>query len=182
MGLFLNVVIVQGGTKETVESVFKQLSASNPEWELVPEACRFSPREQGVMVLLNENCIGFDSLGKSCSEALKCPVMLSYIYDGDYWGYYLFVKGREVDCYSAIPDYFEELPEQELQKFAGKSDVIAEYFHVARERVSKYLQRWTAELLEQAEESFAYDGDEYSIGTDWQMADFLAAIGWPYEW
>ncbi len=182
MGLFLSVMIVKGGSKETVESALKQLAARNPDWELMPEACCYSPREQGVMVLLNEACIGFNSLGQACSEALKCPVMLSYIYDGDYWGYYLFDHGREADCYAAIPDYFEELSEQELLKCAGNSNVIAAYFDVAPERISKYLQRWTAEMLESMEESYAYDGDEFSIGTDWQMADFLGAIGWPYEW
>jgi len=182
MGLFLSVMIVKGSSKETVESALKQLAARNPDWELIPEDCCYSAREQGVMVLLNEACIGFDNLAQCCSKDLKCPVMLSYIYDGDYWGYYLFDHGREVDCYAAIPDYFEALSEQDLQRFAGSSEMIAVYFHVAPERISKYLQRWTPEMLESMEECYAYEGDEYSIGTDWQMADFLEAIGWHYEW
>lgn len=182
MGLFLNVMIVPGKRQWAVAWALKQLSAGNREWRLLPKQCRYLSRKQGVMVLLNEEYSGFDGVARRCSEQLKCPVLLSYIYDGEFWGYFMFDWGREVDRFSAMPDYLEELTPQEMQRFAGRSDVIARYFGVAPERISGYLRFWPEELFEGAVESCAYEDDEFGIGTDWQMADFLKAIGWPYEW
>ena len=47
--------------------------------------------------------------------------------------------------------------------------------------IDNYLRFWTEEVFEE-EGKKAYADDEFDIGEDWQMADFMRKLGYPYEW
>ncbi len=185
MGLFLQTVIVPGCGEEQVRNALETVAKSDTDsgipMELDPAQCRYQVHEKGVGVLLNEDCIGFEDLASQLSKAIGGPLMLLYIYDGDYWGYFLLDNGTVMDMFNPVPDYFEELPEEEMEELKGNAQLVAEYFQVDRASIENYLVRWTDEILE-AEEQKAYEEDEFEMGSDWQMADFMGRLGFPYEW
>ena len=135
----------------------------------------------GVKVLLSEMCCGYEDIPKEISEKLMCPVLLCYIYDGDYWGYFFYENGKELNVFNPIPDYFEDISMEQRKHLAGNSEIISKYFNIENAKIKNYLQEWTEDILEAAEKR-AYEGDECCIGEDWQMADFMKAIGYSYDW
>lgn len=193
MGLFLQAAIMPG-CKETdaraaVEAVARKYSCSFDELEkgdaaeddmiisdLIPEECQYIENANGVSILFNEGCIGYDSLAKAVSRESGKAVLLLYIYDGDYWGYWLYDKGELLDEFNPMPDYFEDLPEEKLQKVRGDADIIADCFQVGKASVEKYLVRWSEETMDEK----AYEDDEFGY-EDWQMADFMRKLGYPYQ-
>lgn len=182
MGLFLNVLIVKDSNEENVRQVLEKMGSKNSGWNLIPEDCKYQENSSGTAVLLNEMCASYDGLPRILSEELDHPVMSCFIYDGDFWGYSLYDNGAELDNFNPIPDYFEDVSEKERQQMAGNSHLIAEYFNVEESKIKNYLQEWTDELLDSEEKLRAYEDDEFCIGEDWQMADFMKAIGFPYVW
>lgn len=182
MGMFLNVLIVQNVTEKDVKSTFQKLSGHCSDWNLVLEECTYQECSGGVKVLLSDMCTGFENIPQEISKELMCPAMLCYIYDGDFWGYHLFDRGSEVDSFNPMPEYFEEISQEEKQRLSGNSKVIAQYFNVDESRIKKYLIQWDEDILDADELPKAYESDEFGIGEDWQMADFMKAIGYPYGW
>lgn len=144
--------------------------------DLIPDACQYIENAKGVSILFNEHCIGYDSLAKAVSGESGKAILLLYIYDGDYWGYWLYDKGEVIDEFNPMPDYFEDISEEKLQKLKGNADSIANYFQVEKASIEKYLVRWSEETMDQK----AYEDDEFGYG-DWQMADFMRRLGFPYE-
>ena len=63
-----------------------------------------------------------------------------------------------------------------------KEKPTADFYNMTRElnAIGNSL-KWTEDILE-AEEKRAYEDDEFCIGEDWQMADFMKAIGYSYDW
>ena len=181
MGAFVNTLIVKGRKAADVKNVLDR-KGDDPSWNLVPAECQYREYGGGTAVLLSDMCAGYDAMTQELSEELACPVMLCYIYDGDFWGYFFFDSGRAVDTFMPMPNYFEEVPEEEQKKAAGSSSVIAGYFDVDEADIRNYLRRWPDGIWDSDEEARAYDGDEACIGQDWQMADFMRALGYPYEW
>ena len=181
MGAFINVLVVQNRSGEAVRNALEALG-DNPAWNLIPGQCRYQERGGGVSVLLSDMCSGYDAMTQELSKELACPVMLCYIYDGDFWGYFFFDSGEHLDAFMPMPYYFEEMPEEEQQRVKGNSRLIAERFNVKEEDVAQYLRLWTEQDLNGNEPGYAYPDDEFSIGEDWQMADFMRAIGHPYDW
>lgn len=180
MGVFINVLIVKGHKEDEVRKVLEKYE-NHPDWNLVPAECQYQEYNDGVTISLNDWCAGYESMTQELSAELACPVMLCYIYDGDYWGYYFYENGMEIDSFSPIPDYFEEISDEERQRFAGNSKVIAQYFNVDEQKIKNYLQQWSDDMLDSEESSTAYEDDEFSIGEDWQLTDFMRKIGYPYE-
>ena len=108
--------------------------------------------------------------------------MLCYIYDGDYWGYYFYDKGMVLDCFNTMPDYFVKISEEERQRLAGNSKIIAAYFDVEEAEIKNDIQIWTDDILDSEDEIYAYSEDEFCMGENWQMADFMRKIGYLYQW
>lgn len=185
MGLFLEMVIIQHCKERTVKTAFKKFEKTENSYALSASECRYKKYDKGMLVLLNENCNGYDKLTDALSEELNKPVMLLYIYDEDFWGYYFYENGKEVDCFSPMPDYFgEAVSEEEVNRFAGKKAVIAEYFGINEREIEGYLVTRTEELEEEIYDSNikAYADDEYGICECWQVTDFMRKVGYPYAW
>jgi len=144
--------------------------------ELIPDECQYVESARGVSILINDGCIGHDSLAKAVSKETGKAFLLLYIYDGDYWGYWLYENGNAIDEFNPIPDYFEKASEKKIQKVKGNAEIIARYFDVEKASIEKYLVRWPEEMIGKK----AYEDDEFEYG-DWQMADFMRKLGYPYE-
>lgn len=193
MGLFLQAAIMPGckeaDARAAVTTVAEKYSCSFDELEkgdsaedammisdLIPDECQYMENANGVSILFNEDCIGYDSLAKAVSRESGKAILLLYIYDEDYWGYWLYDKGESIDEFNPVPDYFEDLSEEKLQRLKGNADIIANYFHVEKSSIEKYLVRWSEETVDEK----AYEDDAFGYG-DWQMADFMRKLGYPYE-
>jgi len=196
MGLFLQTAIIPDCGEEEAKNAIAAVagkysqeleapgSGKTPEYSiinLIPNECRFQTSERGVCILFNEDCIGYEALAGAISKEAGKAVLLLYIYDGDYWGYFLYDKGTEIDRFVPMPDYFDEVPEEEMQQMKGNAEVIAEYFHVNKASFEKYLVFWTEDMMEDYSAK-AYEDDEFGQCEDWQMTDFMRKLGYPYEW
>ena len=179
MGLFLQTALVlnknEAGIKAALERIEKDASL-----DVVASECKFQSRQKGTAVLLNENCLGYEELAETLSDELVRPVLLLYIYDEDFWGYYFHVNGRALDCFQTIPDYFSDGSEEEALDAVGNSGLIAKVFGIEEAEIEKYITVRTEEQMEDLEGK-AYEGDEFGQGDCWQMADFMRKLGFPYE-
>lgn len=177
MGLFLQTAIIPDCKEEEIRKAVEKLAARSMS-DIDPAQCQYKESEAGCAVLFNDDCCGYEELAKKLSAALPHPVLLLYIYDGDFWGYFLYENKKEVDCFNSLPDYFDCSPEEQ-QQCAGDSAVIARYFHVEKEDIQRYLRFWTGDMMERYDEP-AYPGDEFGQCNCWQMADFMGKLGFPY--
>lgn len=179
MGLFLQIVLVLDENEAAVKAVLEQIEKED-SMDVIASECRFQSRPKGTAVLLNEHCTGYEDLAQTLSERLTRPVLLLYIYDEDFWGYYFHVNGRALDCFQTIPDYFSDGSEEEALDAVGNSGLIAKVFGIEEAEIEKYITVRTEEQMEDLEGK-AYEGDEFGQGDCWQMADFMRKLGFPYE-
>ncbi len=179
MGLFLQTALVlnknEAGIKAALERIEKDASL-----DVVASECKFQSRQKGTAVLLNENCMGYEELAETLSDELVRPVLLLYIYDEDFWGYYFYENGKSLDCFQTVPDYFSDGSEEEALAAVGNSGLIAKYFGIEESEIEKYLAARTEEQLEFSAGK-AYEDDEFEQDDCWQMADFMRKLGFPYE-
>lgn len=190
MGLFLQVAIIpeckEAEAKTLVKTVAEKYSRAlrNSEttdaikydiMDLCPDECTYKEFANGVSILMNDGCIGYGDLAGAISKEYGKAVLLLYIYDGDYWAYELYDNGEEIDQFDPIPDYFGDVSEEAIQKFKGNADIIAKYFSVDKADIEKYLIFWSDTSDEKA-----YEDDEFAY-SDWQMADFMRKLGYPYK-
>ncbi|MDW2797641.1 hypothetical protein RZO55_08640 [Clostridium boliviensis] len=176
MGLYLQTAIVLNCKKNKVIEAVKK-AESIPYAQVEAEDCQFKEINNGVIILFNDYCHGFKPLVKELSIELKQPVMLLYIDDGDYWGYYFYENGIKFDSFSPWPDYYEEISGERRKELAGQSKIISKYFNIKEEKFIKYLVTWELGGLK----TKAYENDEFKYGDCWQMVDFMREIGYPFS-
>lgn len=173
MGLFLETAIIRGRGSFPVKKYLKNIAGSS-NFKIVPEECVISTSPKGTAVKFNEDACGHKELAYALSKEAKSAVLLCYIYDDDFWGYYLYDNGEEKDVFCPIPDYFGDTSKEEALKMAGNAEILSEIFDVPAERTSGYLLFW--EELEDNPCEKAYKDDIYGY-TAWQMKDFIKALG-----
>ena len=176
MGLFAQTAIIQNCDESTVRGVLEGL-APEKDWNLDVSECKFVANDKGVQILFNDWCSGYEEMAGVLSKEIGRDVLLLYIYDGDFWGYFFCENGALVDQFMPIPNYFSD-DEEEAIHASGNAALIAQRFHVPEETVARYLTSWTPDDLDGAEK--AYGEDEFPYGDCWQIADFLAKLGWPW--
>ncbi len=179
MGLFLETAIVNCNDLNKVKQSLEEISKVKPKFELNPEECKYSQSKNVIQLLLNEDCVGYEELAKDLSEKISSHVMLLYIYDEDFWGYFLYDNGKEMDRFSPDPEYFGE--EEDSEKYSGDAEVVSKYFGVSKESIEKYIVGWTDEYYEEGD-VMAYGDDEFAYTDCWQMVDFMNKLGFPYRW
>ena len=178
MGLFLQTAIIPDGDEKTVRSVLEGLAQGENPMKLDMPECRFFSNDKGVQVLFNDWCTGYETLAKNLSKETGRAVLLLYIYDDDFWGYFFWENGVELDNFSTIPDYFGE--KETMQDLSGNAALIAARFHIPEGVAARYLIAWSWD--DQEEDRKAFEDDEFTIGDCWQMVDFMAKLGWPWRW
>lgn len=161
MGIFLHIALFPGGEESECRAAIQQC-ADDSQLNIQIEDCHWNLFEKGAAVQLNDYCCGYETLAERLSTLLSCPVMILYIYDGDYWGYDLWRKGAEVDRFASMPDYFA--PGSPTDR-PGNAYAVAQCFEVSPKDVERYLLPWGEENM--------YDC--------WQMADFIKALGFDYD-
>ena len=127
MGLFLYTLLFPGGKEETCRAALER-KAENPDRNIQPENCQWHTYPKGPAVQLNDGAMGFDYAGP-LSKRVNCPVLLAYIYDDDFWGYELWRKGKELDQFASLPDYFGQ---GEPPDKPGDAELLARLFGVDR--------------------------------------------------
>ncbi len=114
----------------------------------------------------------------SLSKALKRPVFSFHIHDSDLWMFNLFVDGKDVARFNPRPDYWEEVTDEERARWAGDAAEVARQIPgLAAKSIEKYLAVWP-EGQEAGEK--AYPEDQFPIGDEWQVVDFMRAVGIKY--
>uniref|UniRef100_UPI004056C77F hypothetical protein n=1 Tax=Acetatifactor sp. TaxID=1872090 RepID=UPI004056C77F len=111
------------------------------------------------------------------SAECGCPVLSAYIYDGDFWGYTLYIDGEAKDEFATIPEYFEE-GEAVIRQYTANLSLLSKVFSVAPSQIENYLCHWTKDLLDS--DNLAYENDESPYGDPWQLIDFLETLGFAY--
>ena len=175
MGLFAQTAVIQNCDENTARTVLERL-APEKDWNLDVSECKFVAKDKGVQILFNDWCSGYEEMAEVLSKETGRDVLLLYIYDGDFWGYFFCENGVLTDQFMPIPDYFDE--DNPVTDASGNAALIAERFHVPEETVARYLTSWALDDLDGAEK--ACDADEFPYGDCWQIADFLAKLGWPW--
>lgn len=170
MGIFLQTVILPNATEYSARKAVEWALDRRGE-EMTSVSCRQAGGVFGIQIFFDGEKPDFSEPAENLSKALKGPVLLAYLYDGEFWGYDLYDSGRKADQYVGRPDCFCEA--------AGKPEVLADYFSIQPDDIRSYLVPWTKELLE--EERKAYPEDRYPYGDCRQLTDFLARLGWPME-
>jgi len=173
MGLFLQTFLFPGGKESRCRTAVR-VAAEDPEMNIQPDSCRWHLYKNGLAVLMNDGCIGYEALAEKLSTYLPSPVMVLFIYDEDYWGYFLCENGVVIDQFHACPEYFGP---GEMPGKTGNADLIAQIFGVERITVEEYLIPWEEEKIGRR----AYESDDTVIGDCWQMADFMDALGFKYD-
>lgn len=183
MGLFLQTVILPDCDEACARRALERAEQTPyPVGKLLTNQCQFRSFPHGTCVLMNERCCRYADLAEELSRTVNGPALLLYIYDGDFWGYFFYDKGRRMDAFLPIPDYFSPVSEEEAAACAGSSRLIADYFHVQEAAVRRYLVRWTGQNRMGHDSERAYPDDEFGRCTEWQMADFMNRLGYPYLW
>jgi hypothetical protein len=188
MGLFLAMSGIVGGNNTEVEKAIrdfaegrngvlrqKQLSPGNKNCLTIAEG------PKGITILYPDDYVLWDETSEFLSRTIAKPVFSFHIHDGDLWMYQLFANGEVVDRFNPVPDYWEELEEDERALWRGSADAVAKHVPgLDSSAISKYLNFWGNEVLESPERRKAYPDDEFFIGDDWQLVDFMKRLGLTY--
>lgn len=160
MGVFWHAAVFKKQNQVDVQEVVAQLAAGENEFDIELDKCSFDVCEAGIVVGFNDYCLAFEGLAKALSEKLEGPVLVCDIYDDDYWDYFLYKEGRELDKFMTVPDCFEEIPEEEWEHWRGNAALLAQEFGCPAEPLSEYLRFW--------------DDDG---GDAWEVVGFIEALG-----
>lgn len=161
MGVFLNVLTAPGASKQELLDLLSSVDPKTAKsWDLEVSQCRLWQADKGAAALLSDFCSGYEEMTFQLSRMRGGPLMLCYIYDDDAWGYYFYDAGWEVDSFCTVPDLLQPVSEAERLRLTGNSAALASYFPVRPQQLEPYLTFWQEE------------------GDAWQMADFLAQLGY----
>jgi hypothetical protein len=184
MGLFLAMSGVNEATIPAVEAAltayasekgltFKPASSGNPE-----DVLRMAESGNRCTIIYPGDFVEWDGVSAFLSLKLQTSVMSLHIHDGDLWMYTMFDKGKKVDQFNSIPDYWGELSEDEAKQWKGNAVAVAEHWPSLRaESIERYLVTWD---LDDDDPGKAYPDDEFAYGTDWQVVDFMRKLGLTY--
>ncbi len=188
MGLFLSMSGVIGPSESALVDSLQAYAKSNDGFlkaeKLTTEddGCLvISEGVRGITVLYPSGFCEWDDASLFLSLQLSKPVFSFHIHDGDLWMYSLYENGQFVDQFNPLPDYWQELTEEDRKMWAGSALRVAKRVPgLAPEEVSKYLVFWGDDVLESDERKKAYPTDEFYYGDDWQLTDFMKKIGLDY--
>lgn len=188
MGLFLSMSSVVGSDEESVVKMMRAYAedhdGSLEEADLTSddEGCLvISQGVAGVTVLYPGDFFDWDDAAQYLSGLLDKTVFSFHIHDGDLWMYVLYDKGEVVDQFNPIPDYWEELDDDERKSWQGNPAEVARRIpKLTIEQIAKYLVPWGDDVFESPERKKAYATDQFYYGDDWQLVDFMGKLGLDY--
>ncbi len=135
----------------------------------------------GVTVLYPGEFFGWDDAAIFLSKVLEKPVFSFHIHDGDLWMYVLYENGEAVDQFNPMPDYWQELDDDERQTWKGNaSEIACRIPGISPEQITRYLIQWGDDVFESEERKKAYPTDDFFYGDDWQLVDFMRKLGFDF--
>jgi len=188
MGLFLSMSGIIGSGADSVIRVLRAYAESNrgslEDARLTPDqddCLVISETKAGVTLLYPGNFFEWDGASQFLSAQLNKPVFSFHIHDGDLWMYLLYENGVVIDQFNPIPDYWNELDEEERDSWRGNAaELVRRIPGLSEEQISKYLVQWGDDVLESEERKKAYPTDQFYYGDDWQLVDFMGKLGLDY--
>lgn len=130
-------------------------------------------------VLYPDGFTDWDELSRHLSVELRVPVFSFHIHDGDLWMFVTFADGNDVTRFNPIPDYWEAVGDEERNRWIGSAENVASLVPgLKAAAIAKYFVAWTDDVV--SSELKAYDDDEFPIGVDWQLTDFMRRLGFNY--
>jgi hypothetical protein len=188
MGLFLSLSRVVGGSKEAVIAALRtyaeDYAGSLEEEELTFEddgCLAVSEGTGGGTVLYPADFFDWNDAAQHLSKRLGKPVFSFHIHDGDLWMYLFYDNGEVVDQFNPLPDYWQELEDDERRSWKGNATEVARRVPgLAPEQIAAYLVQWGDEVLEASGRKKAYATDRFYYGDDWQLLDFMDKLGLDY--
>lgn len=185
MGLFLALSGVIGTeTNDVKNALFDFAQGQNGGFQLAegttdgPNIGIITTTGPNTTVMYPDGFCEWDDVSKALSEKLAKPVFSLHIHDGDLWMFVLFRDGQEVGWFNPVPEYWEELPPEEKEKWRGDASLIAELIpSVSPDGITKYFAEWD---LEDENPPKVYPDDEFTTCDCWQMCDFMKKIGLEY--
>jgi len=187
MGLFLAASGLSGVSSADVEASLQSYQSKKQRQFYAAEGTTDDPgilvmtesSEQKVFLLYPGGFLEWDELSKHFSAELRCPVFSFHIHDGDLWMFVFFSQGEEVTRFNPIPNYWDDsISEEETESWKGDASLIyAHWPGITEESINRYFIRWD---LENGNQGKAYPDDEFEIGQDWQMCDFVRKLGLIY--
>ncbi len=137
-----------------------------------------APGPAGATILYPSGFLEWDKASEFLSLRLQKPAFSFHIHDGDLWMFHLYVEGRVAAAFNPIPDYWGDISEEEERLMRGDVSVITQCVPgLKASAVERYLVRWD---LDAESPGKAYPDDEFSIGEDWQLTDFMKKLGFVY--
>ena len=188
MGLFLSMSGVVGGKEDSVVNALRNYAevkdGSLQEAKLTTEdeGCLItSEGTGGVTVFYPSDFFEWDSAAEYLSHQIRKPVFSFHIHDGDLWMYLLYENGKIIDQFNPVPDYWQELDDEERRSWQGSATTVAQRVPgLEPDQIARYLVQWGDEVFESAERKKAYPADEFFRGDDWQLVDFMCKLGLEY--
>ena len=186
MGLFLAMSGVAKSNRAAVEEALRayaaekggKLEATGPTAD-VSEALLIAESGGNVTVMYPGDFVQWDDASQYLSKTLKTSVFSLHIHDEDLWMYVLYSKGKQVDQFNPIPDYWEEeVSEDDRRAWSGNAAVVGKYWPcLVPESIGNYLFDWD---LDDDEAGKAYPDDEFAFNDCWQITDFMRRLGLVY--
>lgn len=186
MGLFLSASgVVSPNGDEVREAISAYVASAGGTFELREGTP--NDRNIGVLqssgstttVLYPDGFSDWDDLSRHLSVELNTPVFSFHIHDGDLWMFVAFDKGTEVAWFNPIPDYWESVDDAERSRWSGDAESVTSLIpELEADAVERYFTSWTEKLV--SSEQKAYADDEFPIGVDWQLTDFMRRLGFIY--
>ena len=188
MGQFLSMSGVVGGREDSVVDALRAYAKDNGgslEAETLTteddDCLVVSEGAGGATVLYPGEFFDWDSAAQYLSKRLRKPVFSFHIHDGDLWMYSLYENGEVVDQFNPVPDYWQELEDEERRSWQGSAVEVARRVQgLVPEQIANYLVQWGDEVFEATERKKAYPTDTYCYGDDWQLVDFMGKLGLDY--
>lgn len=180
MGVFLQIALFPGCDESTARTAV-EAAANNPGLRIDQKNCKYEQSYEGTQVMIESDTLGFALLARVLSDTSGNPVMLLYIYDGDFWGYD-FYCGEKEDHFSTRPDYFGPVSQEEKKRLRGNPATLTGWFPTwDAGKLRRYLIHWSNRTDELGET--ACPNDRFSYGDCWQMTDFAAQLGfsWAFD-
>lgn len=169
MGGFLVNLHVKHDSVETVQGALRKAEAGR--------AYVTEPQNGWISVYEERSCdqdaTWIEKLTQQVSKSTKSHAISCLIHDGDFLVYWLYDKGKLIDQYNSLPDYFEECSDEERANWAGQPAK----FHsacgadVSLAAVEKTFRKFAADPYE-PERKLEELGGLLGIGSDRIFADF----------
>ena len=186
MGLFLAMSGVANANREAVEKALRAYATEkggtmeSVETSADPsEALLIAESKDHVTVMYPGDFLRWDDASQFLSKALKTSVFALHIHDEDLWMYVLYAKGKQVDQFNPIPDYWQDdVTDDDRRAWSGNAPVVGKYWpDLIPETVGNYFFDWD---LDDDEPDKAYPDDEFTFNDCWQLTDFMKRLGLVY--